>query len=515
MAGISLAATADERIYWAAADAIAQVLLEHLRSCPGVESLELAGSFRRGRETIGDLDILCVAPQAGEIMDRFAAFPDVAAILGRGDTKMSVRLAGGLQVDLRVVPAESFGAALQYFTGSKDHNVILRGIAKDRGLKINEYGVYQVSDPAAPPIAGRTEEDVYAALGLPWISPELREARREFEWAAAGKIPTLITAADLCADLHMHTNATDGKATLEEMVNAARARGLKYIAITDHSQRVSMANGLTPERALAQWSEIDRLNARLQSEGVDFLVLKGIECDILERGGMDLPDDVLAQADWVIASVHYGQNQPRAQITERILGALANPYVSIIAHPTGRLLNRRKPYEVDLDAVYAAARQHGKLLELNANPARLDLDDIYAFRALELGCLLAINTDAHQPANFDLAHFGVGIARRAWATSDKVINAWPAEKLLHWLDARGHRRANHGAPVLIEVAGPPPVEGVELEQPPRKQGPAAEAVPAAGKKKPASKSLPAAKRRPPAARKPTARPKKKAAARKR
>src|SRR5205085_9436254 len=341
LAGIDIACAQDDRMYWAQADVIAQLLRRHLAECTNIEQLEIAGSYRRGRETIGDLDAIVVSTNNQEVMDRFGAFAGDASVLGRGDTKMSIRLPEGLQIDLRVVPSESFGAALQYFTGSKDHNVVLRGLAKDRGLKINEYGVYRLisSENGAKEeyIAGRTEEDVYATLGLPWIPPELREARREFDWARAGTLPKLIEVSDIRGDLHMHTVATDGKATLTEMVEAARARGLTYIAITDHSKRVSMANGLDGPRLLAQWAEIDRINTDLSN----FTVLKGVEVDILEGGGLDLPDDVLRQSDWVVASIHYGQKQLREQITERMLGAVRNPWVSAIAHPTGRLINKR------------------------------------------------------------------------------------------------------------------------------------------------------------------------------
>ncbi len=299
---------------------------------------------------MADLDILAVASDPTAAMDRLGQFAGVE-VLARGGTKMTVRLADGLQVDLRVVPAESFGAALQYFTGSKDHNVVLRGLAKSRGLKINEYGVFRVTPEGETYIAGRTEDEVYSALNLPAFPPEIREARFEFAWAEAGPLPHLVELGDLRGDLHMHTTATDGRASLEEMIEAARRRGLAYIAITDHSKRVSMANGLDEQRLLAQWAEIDRLNATLG----DFRVLKGVEVDILERGGLDINDECLSQADWVVASVHYGQNQPREQITARILGALENPHVSAIAHPTGRLINRRAAYEVDLDAVFKAA----------------------------------------------------------------------------------------------------------------------------------------------------------------
>jgi DNA polymerase (family 10) len=351
-------------------------------------------------------------------------FEGVETVLARGPTKMSVRLAGGLQMDLRVVPAESFGAALQYFTGSKDHNIVLRGMAKDRGLKISEYGVFR----GEKAIAGRTEEDVYAALDLPCFPPELREARREFEWAAAGKLPELVDVADIQGDLHMHTTATDGQDTLEEMVAAARLRGLKYIAITDHSKRVTMANGLDGARLRRQWAEIDKLNERLRG----FRVLKGVEVDILEPGGLDLEDDVLAEADWVVASVHYGQKQPREQITRRIVGALVNPHVSAIAHPTGRLINRRPAYEVDLEAVFKAAADHGKLLELNCNPQRLDLDDVACAAAQSHGIPIVISTDAHSTTGLDCLRYGILQARRAGLTKADVANArsWPQMRKL-------------------------------------------------------------------------------------
>jgi DNA polymerase (family X) len=422
LAGLSLAEQSTERMLWADADVQAQRVLEHLRECKGVKQLEMAGSYRRGRETVGDLDVLAVADDVEALMDRFALMPELDTVVGRGETKMSVRVASGMQIDLRVVPPESFGAALQYFTGSKDHNVELRSLAKKAGLKINEYGVYRGDEY----IAGRTEKEVYDTLGLPVFPPELREARREFEWANAGDLPKLIEVSDIVGDLHMHTHATDGRASIEEMVAAAKARGLKYIAITDHSKRVSMANGLDGKRALAQWKEIDRLNAEAND---DFLILKGIECDILERGGMDLPDDVLAEADWVVASIHYGQNQPREQITERVLGAIENPHVLAIAHPTGRLLNRRKSYEIDLEAIFAAAKKHNKLLELNANPKRLDLDDIACAAAKDHGIPIVINTDAHSTEGLDVLRYGILQARRAGLTKNDVANARPWAKL--------------------------------------------------------------------------------------
>jgi DNA polymerase (family 10) len=404
----------------------------------------VAGSYRGGQETIGDLDLLVDAENADSVMDQLACFEEMATVLGRGDTKMSIRLGRGLQIDLRVVPSKSFGAALQYFTGSKAHNVILRGMAKDRGLRINEYGVFRGPEKAresakAVPavddagdqafkdvnspfyVAGRTEEEVYATLGLPLFPPELREARQEFAWGETGQLPKLIEVTDLVGDLHMHTTASDGKASLREMVAAAKQRGLEYIAITDHSPRVSMARGLNAQRLRDQWRQIDALNRDLD----DFTVLKGIECDILEKGGMDLPDDVLAEADWVIASIHYGQQQSREQITQRILGALENPHVSILAHPTGRLIGRREAYAVDLDQVFATAARCGKMLEINANPARLDLDDVACAAAKRHGVPIVISSDAHSTGGLDVLRYGVLQARRGALTAEDVANTRP------------------------------------------------------------------------------------------
>lgn len=420
--GLSIAEEAAVRVRWADAEQIVDELLDHMRSEPAIKQMEIAGSYRRGRDTIGDLDLLVDATDVSAVMDRFGSFAQVGETIARGETKMAVRLKSGLQVDLRVVPAESFGAALQYFTGSKDHNVVMRGRAKQQGLKVSDWGVFRVGDDGSETyIAGRNEEEVYAAIGLPWFPPEMREAREEYNWAAAGELPTLVTLEDIRGDLHMHTTASDGHDSIEEMVAAALARGLSYIAITDHSKRVSMAHGLDGERLRRQWLEVDQVNR--QTEGIE--VLKGIECDILEKGGMDLPDDVLAEADWVIASVHYGQNQSRQQITERILEALENPHVDMLAHPTGRLINRRDPYEVDLDQVMAAAVKHRKLLELNANPARLDLNDIYCAAAKRLGIPIVINTDAHTTDGMEVMRYGILQARRGGLTAADVANTRP------------------------------------------------------------------------------------------
>jgi DNA polymerase (family 10) len=422
--GIGIASEAGRRFLWADAEGFVAEIVAHMRRSDAVEQIEPAGSYRRGKETIGDLDFLVIAKDPAQVMDHFAAYPARAEILARGDTKMSIRLANKLQVDLRVVPAESFGAAWQYFTGSKEHNIVLRGLAKERKLKVNEYGVFAGSRQ----VAGRSEEEVYAALDLPCFPPEIREARFEFAWAEAGALPRLVETADIQGDLHAHSTWSDGLATIEEMVAAAQARGSKYIAITDHSQRTAMAHGLDARRLRRQWAEIDRLNQRLRA----VTVLKGVEVDILEQGGLDLADDVLAEADWVVASVHFGQKQSRERITRRIVGALENPYVCVLAHPTGRLLTRRKPYEVDLEAVLNAAREHGKCLELNAHPMRLDLDDVACRMARERGVPVVLSTDAHSIDGLNATRYGVQQARRGGLCPADVANtrSWTQLKKL-------------------------------------------------------------------------------------
>jgi len=424
LAGLDFAAQAEERVLWAEADQSVQEILAHMRDCPALEQIAPAGSYRRGRETVGDLDLLAVAADSAAVMDHLARYAGLAEVTARGATKLSARLAGGLGLDLRVVPAESFGAALQYFTGSKAHNIVLRGLANARGLKINEYGVFR----GAEQIAGRTEEEVYGALGLPCFPPEVREARREFEWAQAGPLPRLVELADIRGDLHLHSTWTDGTASIADMAEAAKQLGRKYIAVTDHSKRVTMVNGLDASRLREQWADIDRLNERLRG----ITVLRGVEVDILERGGLDLDDRVLAEADWVVASIHYGQNQSREQITRRAIEALENPHVCALAHPTGRMLTKRKPYEIDMDAVMRAARQHGKMLELNAHPLRLDLDDVACAAAKNLGIPVVISTDAHRPEGLQAMRYGVLQARRGGLGKDDVANTrtWPQLKKL-------------------------------------------------------------------------------------
>ncbi len=424
--GISIAADANKRILWAKADELANQLREYMKKCKSVKQLDFAGSYRRGKETVGDLDMLVDSTDSDKVMDHFAQFEGITTVIVRGETKMSVRMENEFQIDLRVVPTKSFGAALQYFTGSKEHNVKLRGRARKMGLKVNEWGVYEVIGEKETWVAGKSEKDVYKVLGLPVMVPEIRESRGEIEAAENKKLPILITVDDIVGDLHMHTTATDGQSSIEEMADAARERGLQYIAITDHSKRVAMANGMDDKRTLSQWKKIDKINSNSKD---DFLILKGIECDILENGKMDLSQNVLSQADFVIASIHYGQNQPRQQITDRILGALENPFVSMIAHPTGRLLNKRPAYDVDMDAVIQAAKANKKLLELNANPYRLDLNDINLAAAKAQGVPIVINTDAHRINGLDMMQYGVKQARRGWLTKSDVANTLPWSEL--------------------------------------------------------------------------------------
>lgn len=402
------------------AKAAADEIVADLLQLESVRQATACGSLRRRRETCGDLDVLATASDSSEAMDYLEHHPRVEKVLARGETKQRVRLKMGIEMDLRVVPDESYGAAMQYFTGSKEHNIVIRRRAQERGLKINEYGVFDGEDL----VAGRTEEDVYAAVGLPWIPPELRENRGEIEQAEQNSLPELVTLEDIRGDLHMHTTATDGTASIAEMVEAARDRGLKYIAITDHSKRVMMANGLDAKRLRAHWKEIDRVRSKVS----DIEVLCGIECDILEDATLDLPDDVLAEADWVIAVLHYGLRQPRDQIMQRLLNAIKNPHVDIIGHPSGRLISRRPGADIDYPTLLKAAADHGVMLEINAHPSRLDLDDIHAAAAKEHGIPIVISTDAHATTGLDVMAFGVYQARRAGLTKQDVANTRTAKQ---------------------------------------------------------------------------------------
>jgi DNA polymerase (family X) len=415
------------RLPLAKALALADALVRALREEPAVRAIEVAGSLRRRAETIGDIDILVTSDRSAAVLDRFVNLREAASVLARGGTKASIRHREGVQVDLRVVEPDAFGAALQYFTGSKHHNVRLRELAVRRKLKINEYGVF---DDAARRVAGRTEDEVYAAAGLPWIPPELREDTGEIEAALQGALPRLVDLQDIRGDLHAHTDWSDGHHPLEALVAAAEARGYEYIIVSDHSRSATIARGLTPDQLRDQIRQIRALQSRHRIR-----ILTGSECDILADGSMDFPDDLLAELDVVLAAVHSRFKQPGPEMTARICRALENPHVRILAHPTGRLLGTREPYDVDLEQVFAAARRHGKAVEINGSPSRLDLGDVHARRAGDLGVRLAIDTDTHYLAELDDMALGVATARRAWIGPEAVINARPLAELLAWTRA--------------------------------------------------------------------------------
>ncbi|WP_147652673.1 DNA polymerase/3'-5' exonuclease PolX [Vulcaniibacterium gelatinicum] len=409
-----------------------EALLAHLRAAPGVSEAMVAGSYRRRRDTVGDVDILVAAPPGHALADRLQSFDQVARVLAHGSTRASVVLRNGLQVDLRVVRPESFGAALVYFTGSKAHNIVLRGIARARRLKINEYGVYRTGGRGAGTrIAGETEASVYAAIGLPYIPPELREDHGEIEAAREGRLPVLVERADLRGDLHAHTDASDGHESLERMAQAAREAGLEYLAITDHSAGLKIAHGLDARRLLAQCEAIDRLNAGLRG----ITLLKGIEVEILPDGRLDLPDDVLARLDLVVGAVHSAFDLPRAKQTARILRAMDHPHFSILAHPNGRLFGTRGPCDVDMERIVRHARERGCALELNSQPERLDLFDLQCRMARDAGVPIAISSDAHRGADFRWLQYGVDQARRGWLEKGDVLNALPLGRLWKWLAA--------------------------------------------------------------------------------
>lgn len=405
--------------------AVAGALVEALRAHGGVKQIEVAGSTRRFRETVGDLDILVTSREPARVIRTFVSLPSVTDVLARGETKASIRHQDGIQVDLRVVEPEAFGAALQYFTGSKEHNVRLRELASKKGLKVSEYGVFDEKSDRR--IAGATEEEVYDAVGLPWIPPELRENAGEVEAALRGTLPRLVEPGAIRGDLHAHTDWSDGHHALDKLVEAAEARGYEYLVVSDHSKSSTVAGGLTADELREQLRTIRELQKRHRSR-----ILAGSECDILADGRMDFPDDLLGELDLVLAAVHSRFKQPRAEMTARIVKALENPHVHVLVHPTGRLLGERDPYDVDLEQVFAAARRHGKAIEINASPQRLDLKDVHARRAAELGIPLAISTDTHYLENLDWMALGVATARRAWVSAPQVLNTLPLKKLLAW-----------------------------------------------------------------------------------
>ncbi len=429
--GIAALVLRTDRLSIGIALPLALNILQDLRQLPQTLQADLAGSVRRRRATIGDIDILIAATDTMPIMDAFVHRPDVARVLGHGPTKSSIELLQGPQVDVRVLAPARYGTALSYFTGSQQHNIRLRELALKQGLSLNEHA-FTHTDGSGEMLC-QTEEEVYERLGLSWIPPELREDQGEIEAAQRGELPTLITLDDIRGDLHMHTTWSDGKLSVREMARLAREQGHSYIVITDHSRSLGIANGLSIERLMEQQQEIRTVDAEM---GANFRVLHGTEMEIKADGSLDFPDEVLAQLDVVIASLHVSLRQSRDDITRRLINAIENPHVDIIGHPRGRLIPEREPADLDMDAVFAAAQATDTVLEINANPRRLDLDETHARRAQELGIKLAINTDAHNADNLSLMHFGVATARRGWIQTENVINTWSTDQLLNWLSTR-------------------------------------------------------------------------------
>jgi DNA polymerase (family 10) len=419
--GLEIFGKAQERISIAQALRTAEEVVTYLKGLAGVRQVEPSGSLRRMKETIGDIDILVTGKNGTKIIEGFTRYPRASRVLASGETKSSIMVGSGknaLQVDIRVVPASSFGAALQYFTGSKEHNVKLRSMARERGLKISEYGVFK----GEKRIAGRTEEEVYKTLGLPWIPPELRENRGEIERALAGKLPVIVDYSDIRGDLHVHSRYSDGVSTIAEIADQAKALGYNYVAICDHSQSVHYAGGLSEDKLKRQMDEIDTLNEKIKG----ITILKGTEVDILKSGKLDFPDKLLEQLDVVVAAIHQSFKE---KVTERISAALSNPNVDIIAHPTGRVISRREGYVVDIEKVFEKAREYGKALELNAYYDRLDLNELYLRKAKEAGIKISIGSDAHGALDLHWMRFGIGIARRGWLEKDDVLNTLSYKEL--------------------------------------------------------------------------------------
>ncbi|MBI3550516.1 MAG: DNA polymerase/3'-5' exonuclease PolX [Elusimicrobia bacterium] len=428
--GIEFAAESNKRMVYWDAKLIMDGLLLSMKDCPGVQQLEAAGSLRRGRETVGDLDLLCTARDGAKVIEFFTRLPQVSRIVGAGDTKATVRLAAGIQCDLRVVPPESFGAALQYFTGSKDHNVALRALAQGKGLTINEYGLFRKSDAKqSKPLAGKTEKELYERLGLPWIPPELRENRGEIEAAGAGTLPELVKLKDVRGDFHNHTSHTDGQNSVLEMAQAAEKRGWEWVAIGDHSRSLTVASGLSIDDLRKSFAELKR--AQDKTPGIR--LMRSMEVDVLKDGSMDYPDPVLKEIDVVIASVHSAFSQPEPEMTERIRRAASNPHVDMIGHLSGRLLGRRDGYRVGFEAVLEAARDNATAFEINGQPQRQDIPDVQARRVKELDVPLAVTTDAHAALQYDYMELAVTIARRAWLTRKDILNCLSHKDLLEWL----------------------------------------------------------------------------------
>lgn len=429
--GIILYEQGQKRIPIDTALLISEMVVDYLKKAPGIFNISPSGSLRRMKETIGDIDILVTGKNGQKIIDYFTKMSEVTQVLASGSTKGSVIIGSeeeAIQVDVRFVEPKSYGSALQYFTGSKEHNIKLRSLAKEKGLKLSEYGIYLIkSNSKEKYIVGETEEDVYQALGLPWIPPEIREDRGEIEAALANNLPQLIGYDEIKGDLQVHSNYSDGAATIEEIVQAGIKLGYEYIAITDHSKTAKYAGGLSEDHLKMQWEEIDRIQAKYKK----IKILKGIEVDILKSGNLDFSDRILSNFDIVVAAVHQGFKQ---NVTKRICSAIENPYVKIIAHPTGRLINKREGYDVDLEKVLEHARKYQKILEINAYPNRLDLNDIWARRAKEMGIKLAINTDAHGVLDLNWMRFGIGVARRAWLEKQDVINTLSWQELKKFLN---------------------------------------------------------------------------------
>ncbi len=415
------------------ADELVRPLVRYLLESPGVERLEVAGSYRRRKETVGDVDILVLCEDDPEgVMSRFAGYPGAERVEVAGGTRGRILLTSGLPVDVRIVPEESFGAALHYFTGSKEHNVAVRTLGMKKGLRINEYGVFREEEGEGERIGGALEEDVFAAVGIPWISPLLREDRGELEAAGEDLLPRLVSLGDIRGDLQMHSSWSDGKNSIREMAEACRELGYEYLALTDHSQAVTVARGLRPEQVRAQWEELEQV--RREVWGIH--LFRSLEIDILKDGSLDMPDDILGELDLVLVSVHSFMDMDRASMTRRVIRAMEHPEVDILAHPTGRILNRRSPFELDVEEVLKAAASLDVAVELNAHPKRLDLHDLHLRRAKELGVKVAINTDAHSIRELELMRYGVDQACRGWIEPGDVLNAMPLAELKAWKDRK-------------------------------------------------------------------------------